>query len=37
LYEGEFSNDKMNGFGKITYVNGNEYEGKFVDDIAVDK
>ncbi|KAK7442094.1 hypothetical protein BaRGS_00040536 [Batillaria attramentaria] len=30
IYEGEWSGDKMNGFGKLTHPSGAMYEGDFV-------
>ena len=30
-YEGEFSNNKINGKGKYYFKNGNKYEGEFKD------
>ena len=32
LYEGDFQEDKIHGFGTIKYANGNEYEGDFAND-----
>jgi hypothetical protein len=33
IYEGEFFDDTKEGLGKITWNNGNSYEGVFVQDI----
>ena len=35
-YTGEWKNDKMHGFGKITTASGKIIEGKFEDDAKVD-
>ena len=32
IYEGHFSNNKFNGYGKYFYNNGNYIEGIFKDD-----
>ena len=32
-YIGEWNNDKMTGFGKITTLAGKVFEGKFDDDV----
>lgn len=32
-YEGEYDNDKKNGFGKYKWADGSEYEGYFKDDL----
>ena len=32
FYEGEISNDKANGLGKLTFNNGWVFEGVFLDD-----
>ena len=29
-YEGEWANDKMNGYGKLDHPSGAHYEGNFV-------
>ena len=31
-YEGEFENDRVNGYGLMTLASGNTYEGEFRDD-----
>lgn len=28
-YQGEMSNNRMNGYGKLTYANGDTYQGQF--------
>ena len=30
IYEGDWEKDKANGFGKITFSNGDFYEGGFI-------
>lgn len=32
IYEGEFQNDLINGKGKLTYPDGTEYKGKFMNE-----
>lgn len=33
IFEGEWKEDKANGFGIYTHVNGAKYEGFWVDDL----
>ena len=32
VYEGEFKNNKANGYGFMTWLYGKRYEGEFKDD-----
>ena len=31
MYEGDYADDRFNGFGKMTYCSGDIYEGEFKD------